>query len=83
MPLSNIQINPININGLFIGTVHSYAYNLLCAGGYFEEARKYADEEKFDDYKNTLEKMSKEDKEMYNMRNYDNRFLSHPFISPF
>ena len=37
------------VNGLFIGTVHSYAYNLLCAGGYFEEARKYADEEKFDD----------------------------------
>jgi rubrerythrin len=38
---------------------------------------KESDEEKFDEYKNTLEKMSKEDKEMYNMRNYDNRTEYH------
>jgi len=36
------------VEGLFIGTIHSYAYHLLCAGGYFDLAKKYADEEKFD-----------------------------------
>ncbi len=37
-----------SINGLFVGTIHAYAYHLLCAGGHHDRASKYVDEEKFD-----------------------------------
>lgn len=37
-----------HVDGLFIGTIHAYAFYLLCAGGYHEQANKYVDEEKFD-----------------------------------
>ena len=37
-----------SINGLFVGTIHAYAYHLLCAGGHHDKANKYVDEEKFD-----------------------------------
>lgn len=37
-----------SIKGLFIGTIHAYAYSLLCASGHHEQAAKYVNDEKFD-----------------------------------
>lgn len=37
------------IDGLFVGTIHSYAYYLLSAAGYQENAREYVEKEKFDE----------------------------------
>ena len=37
-----------SFKGLFIGTIHAYAYNLLCASGHHEQAARYVNDEKFD-----------------------------------
>ena len=37
-----------SFKGLFIGTIHAYAYSLLCASGYHEQAARYVNDEKFD-----------------------------------
>jgi superfamily I DNA/RNA helicase len=37
-----------HIDGLFIGTIHAYAFYLLCASGLNEKALAYVNEDKFD-----------------------------------
>ena len=37
------------VDGLFVGTIHAYAYYLLSAAGYQEHAREYVEKEKFDE----------------------------------
>lgn len=37
------------VDGLFVGTIHAYAYYLLSAAGYQERAREYVEKEKFDE----------------------------------
>lgn len=37
------------VDGLFVGTIHAYAYYLLSAAGFQEHAREYVEKEQFDE----------------------------------